>query len=113
MAESDSDCCMMQDEESSDFCDSSENEENVVPKKKVVAKKATAKPKAIKKKTPPDDNERAVVPLKTDTAISKTKAKEKTVEELYQKKSQIEHILIRPDTYGTQFGLFATQHLHA
>jgi DNA topoisomerase II len=105
MAESDSDCYMMQDDESSDFYDSSENEENVAPKKKVVTKKATAKPKVVKKKTPPDgDSEGAVAPLKSNSAVSKTKAKDKTIEELYQKKSQIEHILIRPDTYGTQFG---------
>lgn len=25
----------------------------------------------------------------------------KTVEQIYQKKTQLEHILLRPDTYGT------------
>ena len=33
------------------------------------------------------------------TAASSNKAAEKTVEEMYQKKTQLEHILLRPDTY--------------
>jgi DNA topoisomerase II len=33
-------------------------------------------------------------------ASQKGKGKSKTVEEIYQKKSQLEHILLRPDTYS-------------
>ena len=39
--------------------------------------------------------------LKTNTsATNASKGKKKTVEETYQKKSQLEHILLRPDTYS-------------
>jgi len=34
------------------------------------------------------------------TEPSKTGGKAKTVEEMYQKKTQLEHILLRPDTYS-------------
>lgn len=33
------------------------------------------------------------------TSIQAMPPAEKTVEEIYQKKSQLEHILLRPDTY--------------
>ena len=31
--------------------------------------------------------------------------KGRTIEEMYQKKSQLEHILLRPDTYGRRVAL--------
>ena len=31
--------------------------------------------------------------------MGKTKTKGRTIEQIYQKKSQLEHILLRPDTY--------------
>jgi DNA topoisomerase-2 len=37
----------------------------------------------------------------TSPAKAKTPKKKKTVEEIYQKKTQLEHILLRPDTYST------------
>ncbi len=42
-----------------------------------------------------DENLSAAKPLKKKTA----KAGKKTIEEIYQKKTQLEHILLRPDTY--------------
>ena len=39
--------------------------------------------------------------LDSTNAKKKSKAKGKTVEEIYQKVSQLEHILLRPDTYST------------
>jgi hypothetical protein len=35
------------------------------------------------------------------TVAKKNPAGKKTVEEIYQKKTQLEHILARPDTYST------------
>ena len=35
----------------------------------------------------------------TGTAAAASKGKKKTVEEIYQKKTQLEHIILRPDTY--------------
>lgn len=64
--------------------DSSFDEENFNPNQKKAAavksskKNETAKPKA---------------------AVTKAKAPGKTIEETYQKKTQLEHILLRPDTY--------------
>ena len=34
-----------------------------------------------------------------EVEVSSKPQKEKTIEEVYQKKTQIEHILLRPDTY--------------
>jgi len=36
-------------------------------------------------------------------AVAKKPSKKTTVEEIYQKKSQLEHILLRPDTYIGMF----------
>ena len=38
-------------------------------------------------------------PLQTSTAANIAAAPAKTIEEMYQKKTQLEHILLRPDTY--------------
>lgn len=35
----------------------------------------------------------------TEEPVKKAPAKKLTVEKIYQKKSQLEHILLRPDTY--------------
>lgn len=128
MADSDSDdVCMMNDfddEESDDFYESSDNEENVKPKKKTTVamtkaapKKSNAKSTAPKKTTgkvvakiaattskidrvlAPKENTSSNGP--TTNAAKSIDHREKTVEEKYQKKSQIEHILLRPDTYST------------
>lgn len=78
------------------------------------------KPKAVKKTTvtkkqvidvDESDNDDIVMldaaptpTAKSDTSSSTSKSiarseKDKTVEEIYQKKTQLEHILLRPDTY--------------
>jgi hypothetical protein len=36
-----------------------------------------------------------------EESSTKMMSKEKTIEETYQKKTQLEHILLRPDTYST------------
>jgi hypothetical protein len=41
-----------------------------------------------------------------DTAPKKPANKKLTVEKIYQKKSQLEHILLRPDTYIGKFLMF-------
>jgi len=83
-SDSDSDA-YMQDADS-DFGDDDVIEtENIEPLNKAGGKAATAQPI----KSPKN----AVAP----TADSK---KKKTVEEIYQKKTQLEHILLRPDTYS-------------
>ena len=33
------------------------------------------------------------------------KGKGKTIEQIYQKKTQLEHILLRPDTYSTFYNI--------
>jgi hypothetical protein len=124
MVASDSeDCFMMIDDgsdiESDDFYGgSSEDEENVIPKKKVFTAPSTNKaaPKKAptmksKKKVPMTgavENAHTVAALGSTTntihtAAPKIPQKEKTVEERYQKKSQLEHILLRPDAYSTFF----------
>jgi hypothetical protein len=114
MADVDSDCFMMEASDESDFLASSGDDENVAPparKATVVAKKTA--PRKEKKKTvaaadSSDEDEggyAAVAPALKETGNkSSTMTKqEKTIEEQYQKKSQIEHILIRPDTYSKLF----------
>lgn len=72
------------------------DEENMAP----VAKKPASKgKKAANKKT-------SVLSARNDNAgnapakaAGKATKKTKTIEETYQKKSQLEHILLRPDTY--------------
>ena len=108
----------------SDFDD----EENVAPPKpnkskasvkatvKATSKAKTSKPKAASKKinkvvsiedSDDDDDDDDSVPLpladrsvNKDNADAKGKGKAKTVEETYTKMSQLDHILIRPDTYS-------------
>lgn len=39
--------------------------------------------------------------MNENPVVKKNKSGGKTIEETYTKKSQLEHILLRPDTYGT------------
>lgn len=78
------------DEDSgSDFDD----EENAV---------VASKPKAGVKKAA--SSKSVLTPSKNVDNVPKAKGKsskeEKTIEEMYQKKTQLEHILLRPDTYS-------------
>jgi DNA topoisomerase-2 len=83
-------------EEESDYDDDafmmSDDEENVAPPAATASKKKGSKKPASSKK-----------PLSTLTSnkilVNKKKGGNKSVEEIYQKKSQLEHILLRPDTY--------------
>ena len=71
------------------------DEENMAP----VAKKPTSKgKKAASKKTSVLSEKNDNVGSAPAKATGKGK-KGKTIEETYQKKSQLEHILLRPDTY--------------
>lgn len=88
------------DYESDDFydddSDASFDEENVVvaSKPKAAAKKSSASKKSV------------LAPSKNVDNVPKAKASgkggkgKKTIEEIYQKKTQLEHILLRPDTYS-------------
>jgi hypothetical protein len=88
-----------------DFFESGDEENLPSPQKKT---KAKPKPKA-KSKTTRMDVEETVEVLgenrKIDAAkpMAKGNGKKKTVEEMYQKKTQLEHILLRPDTYSKCF----------
>ena len=82
------------DYESDDFYDDDSDaefdEENVV---------VASKPKAVNK------SKSALAPSKNVGNVPKATEKgskkgKKTVEEIYQKKTQLEHILLRPDTYS-------------
>jgi hypothetical protein len=125
MAELESDDAYMivddgdEEEESDDFYGgSSDDEENVKPKKQTVvatskgtSKKTSTNTKTTKKSAfaviaPSNKKVDSVLGSKENlksltTSTSHVTQKEKTVEEKYQKKSQIEHILLRPDTYST------------
>ena len=112
----------------SDASDGSDFEfvENVAPKKKTTTKaKAKAAPKAAKggKKADPSskskggkgkkaaaaaldsltnldsDDDMSITDAVAAPAKKSSSAKEKTIEQMYQKKTQLEHILLRPDTY--------------
>jgi len=95
-----------EDSEDSDF---DFDQENVAPIPKNV-KPVTKRSKAVKKKANGplkilsersvnnDNNQNIQVDSSTDKSGKKV-SKKKTVEEMYQKKSQLEHILLRPDTY--------------
>lgn len=80
-------------------------------KKKVPQAKAAPK-KTAKKKTASPSSSRSISPMEVDrddeddnddhyaeAPAKKAPAKKKTVEQIYQKKTQLEHILLRPDTY--------------
>ena len=90
MASSDeSDDCFLMDEQSQNGDDDS-SVEMVKPKK---ASKVLASSTAV--------NVKSTAASKPSAAATKpSKKKAKTVEETYQKVSQLEHILIRPDTYS-------------
>lgn len=86
-----------------DFCSDQEN--IVIP----ATKKTAAKPKTALAKGKKKDgvgNNRSV--LTSNSSLSNVVPKAsgnagkgtKTVEEIYQKKTQLEHILLRPDTYS-------------
>jgi hypothetical protein len=94
----------------SDFDFTSDGEENVAPpsKKKVSAKPAPKFVSKEKKKSNPILSPRSASTINAaagstkddgEDATAPTKGKTKTIEERYQKKTQHEHILIRPDTY--------------
>ncbi|KAJ3062103.1 DNA topoisomerase 2, partial [Podochytrium sp. JEL0797] len=80
--------------------DSFEEEDDLPAPPPVVAKKPAPKPKAPKKTASKpssavvSDDETVPAPKPAKAAGSK-----KTIEEIYQKKTQLEHILLRPDTY--------------
>ena len=73
-----------------------DDDENIVM---APAKKTTSKSKAASKKKPvlSARNENAVN-IEAEAPDNGSK-KTKTIEERYQKKTQLEHILLRPDTY--------------
>ena len=80
--------------EEDDAFDNSDYEENVAPPKKgskPVAKKAGKQSKALTAVLSPNKN--------IDNIPMPADGSKKTVEQMYQKKTQLEHILIRPDTY--------------
>lgn len=45
------------------------------------------------------EKQNGVVEFANEQPVKKGPAKKLTVEKIYQKKSQLEHILLRPDTY--------------
>jgi hypothetical protein len=83
-----------------DFFESGDEENLPSPQKKT-----KAKPKAKSKTTRMDVDETVEVLGENQNKgaakpMAKGNGKKKTVEEMYQKKTQLEHILLRPDTYS-------------
>ncbi|CAD5233794.1 unnamed protein product [Bursaphelenchus xylophilus] len=74
---------------------------------KAAAKKTTASAKAAPKKKPAGNSgganntvtEEELQNVFTDIDKAENKGKGMSIEEMYQKKSQLEHIMLRPDTY--------------
>ena len=106
---------MNSESEEEDFMDE-DSEDDVglamrVQAKKVAPKttKAAAKPSAAAAKKSKSNTAVVLAPkenvLKANPSTSNNQASskqnKKTVEEIYQKKTQLEHILLRPDTYST------------
>ena len=85
---------VVDDEEEEEDTDFDDDDENMAPVRAPAKKGATAK--SSKKKTVLGESNADNTPL-VGGASSKNK---KTIEEIYQKKSQLEHILLRPDTYS-------------
>lgn len=105
--DSDSDAYMSDNESvigGSDLEFNSDNENDFIPAPKKTATKTKTVPTKIKIKNGKDSSKI----LSTNSNISNvapivntSKPKStKTVEEIYQKKTQLEHILLRPDTYS-------------
>jgi hypothetical protein len=95
MACVESDVSIMYESEFEDnaFDNSDDDFENVAPPKK------GSKP-APKKKSNDAINNKALTPsTNAGNVPTAAKGNKKTVEQMYQKKTQLEHILLRPDTY--------------
>ena len=94
----------MHADDDSDFDFMSDGEENVAPPSKKVGKPAPKASKGKNKKSNPILSSRSESASNAASAAGKedsetTKGKGKTIEERYQKMSQLEHVLKRPDTY--------------
>ena len=118
---SDSDVDFTQGEDSGDDSDFDFDCENIAPvsSKQKTTTTSTKRSKTVPKKTTkkqanPASDENSIKVLgerslnednnqNSEISTEKTKSKSgksKTVEQIYQKKSQLEHILLRPDTYS-------------
>jgi hypothetical protein len=76
------------------------DEDSPVPKKKAAPKgKAALADKTNTKAAKP--SAKAAASSSSGAAAASKGRKGKTIEQIYQKKTQLEHILLRPDTYGT------------
>jgi len=69
------------------------------PKKSTPKKSSSSKTSTPKKSTPKNINSNLIVIEGSSVASTPSKSAEKTIEEVYQKKTQLEHVLLRPDTY--------------
>ena len=96
------------DDDESDFMD----DENIAPNvKRGVGKSSSKKSSNGSSKSSSSGGSSGKV-KKLSISESNPKGKKKTVEEMYQKKTQLEHILLRPDTYGTLSWLYIYIHIH-
>jgi len=111
LSESDEDFAL-QDSDDSDFEFERENiapisrkvktstkRSKVVTKKPSIKKKINSKPLKVLGERSINNENNQNKEEGISTKKSSTKEQKKTVEEIYQKKSQLEHILLRPDTY--------------
>ena len=70
------------------------------PKKAAAPKKKAAKAKALGDNNNAANRSEETIEVDSVAKGGKKEGKKKTVEETYQKKTQLEHILLRPDTYS-------------
>mmetsp|Transcript_10168 Transcript_10168/g.13271 ORF Transcript_10168/g.13271 Transcript_10168/m.13271 type:complete len:117 (-) Transcript_10168:338-688(-) len=89
-------------DEDSDF-----DVENVAPISNKKSKAATTSKKASggakKGKAAKNTSSNILSPNKNAENVTSKSSSKKTIEQIYQKKTQLEHILLRPDTYSEYF----------
>jgi hypothetical protein len=102
--ESESDVSMQLDGESDfeDNCmhDDSDDEENDMASPSPKKPKAKAKGRAEKVLKAKESSLNIAAPAQAQAKAKASSKQTKTVEEIYQKKTPLEHILLRPDTYS-------------
>ena len=124
-----SDIDFMEEEDEGEDSDFDFERENIAPtssKRKAITSTKISKPatkKAAKKKNTSPANNDSTVQVLGERSMNKENSqssvvsaekktsksgKSKTVEQIYQKKSQLEHILLRPDTYSEYYRIYCS-----
>ncbi|KAL7490115.1 hypothetical protein ACHAW6_015834, partial [Cyclotella cf. meneghiniana] len=90
---------MISDNDEFDFECDDDNDSTSTHEESDVSSFAEENTHPNKKKAPPVKSTKKKETSKPNATVVKAKTSGKTIEETYQKKTQLEHILLRPDTY--------------